>query len=97
MRLRIAAEARADLRDIATYIALDNPARAKTFIAELSNKIRTAAQRPMSFPARDDWKPGLRAALHRPYLIVFRIGDGFVEVLRVLHGARNVAKIIRED
>jgi toxin ParE1/3/4 len=90
MKFRISPEARRDLRGIAVYIARDNPSRAVSFVAELSLTILATAAGPMSFPARDDLLPGLRGALHKPYIVFFRQNDGLVEVVRVLHGARDI-------
>jgi toxin ParE1/3/4 len=47
----------------------------------------------MSFPERADLRPGLRVALHRRYLIVCRITEDIAEILRVLHGARDMDSI----
>ena len=44
--------ARADLIEIGDFIALDNPERAASFIAEIEAKMNAAAERPGSFPAR---------------------------------------------
>jgi toxin ParE1/3/4 len=92
MKLRISSEANQDLRGIGAYIARDNPRRAVSFVAELSESIREIGRRPLSFPAREDLAPGLRARLHRPYLILFRIAGDTVEIARVIHGARDVAQ-----
>ena len=56
--------ARADLIEIGDFIALDNPVRALSFLAELERVMRAAAERPGSFAAREDLYPGLRAARH---------------------------------
>lgn len=90
MKLKIREAARSDLAEIAAYIAQDNPLRATSFAKELADKIRTVAERPMSFPARFDWQIGLRAATHGRYHIVFRVEDNCVIVLRILHAARNL-------
>ena len=46
--------ARADLIEIGDFIALDNPVRALSFLAELERVMRAAAERPGSFAARED-------------------------------------------
>lgn len=94
MKLRISGAARRDLDAIGVYIAKDNPVRAIGFVAELSATIRTAAERPMSFPARDDLGLGVRSASHRPYLILFRIAGDCVEIVKVIHGARDLPNIM---
>ena len=95
MNFRVSDEAKRDLRDIGRYIARDNPERAVSFVDELGGTIREAAKRPMSYPARDDLLPGLRSALHKPYLILFRVEADVVEIARVIHGARDLSAAFR--
>lgn len=94
MKLVIRAAARADLSRIAAYIARDNPLRANSFAKELTAKIMDVAERPMTFPARDEWQPGLRAALHANHYIIYRLKDDRVIVLRIIHAARNIPDLI---
>lgn len=63
-RLGFAPAARADLLAISLTIAEDSPDRALSFVAELEAKAAQAAERPGSFPARDDIAPGLRSVVH---------------------------------
>ena len=57
--------AQADLIEIGDYIAIDNPDRALSFIAEFEALIFSAiAVRPDSFPALPDLGEGLRVARH---------------------------------
>ncbi|MFZ4411283.1 MAG: type II toxin-antitoxin system RelE/ParE family toxin [Paracraurococcus sp.] len=93
-RLVFSPAARADLVAIALYIAEDNPDRAFSFVAELEAKAHQAAERPASFPARDDVCPGLRAARHGRYLLFFRESLEEVRIVRVLHGARDLPRMI---
>ncbi|MBA3810917.1 MAG: type II toxin-antitoxin system RelE/ParE family toxin [Caulobacteraceae bacterium] len=94
-RLAFAPAARADLMSIGRYIAEDDPARAESFVAELESKARQAAERPLSFAAREDLAPGLRAAIHGRYVLFFRDLAHEVRVVRVLHGARDLGQIFR--
>jgi toxin ParE1/3/4 len=71
-RLGYAPEARADLAAIAVFIGRDNPDRATTLVAELEARAAKAAERPQSFPARNDISPGLRSVAHGSYRILFR-------------------------
>lgn len=89
-RLSYRPAALADLRSIALYIAEDNPPRALSFVDELRARATQAAERPESFPARDDLAPGLRAARLGRYLIFFLNLPEEVEIVRVLHGARDL-------
>ena len=94
MTYRISDEARRDLVGIGQYIAQDNPARAVSFVDEITQTFRLVAERPLSFPARVEWHPDLRSALHRPYLILFRIADDHVDIVRVFHGARDIPNML---
>ena len=91
-RLVILPAARADLIEIGDYIALDDPGRAASFVAEIEARMRAAAERPMSFPARDELHEGLRMARHGRYLIFFVEQGDEVQVVRVLHGARDLPR-----
>ncbi len=94
-RLSFAPEARADLIAIGLFIAQDNPERAESFISELEAKAVQVAERPRSFPARDDVSPGLRAASHGRYLLFFRELPDTVRVVRAIHGSRDLKRIFR--
>jgi len=95
-RLLLSPRAAADLEDIADYIARDNMERAATFVAELDAKCRAVAATPDIYPPRPDLAPGLRMAVHGRYLVLFRelSGENAVRVERVLHGARNLPRLI---
>lgn len=82
-----------DLRAIAIYIAEDNPERATSFVEELRAVALTVAERPASFPARLDLAPGLRSARHGRYLIFFTHDADRIEVVRVLHGSRDLGGV----
>lgn len=90
MRLTYLPAAVADLREIALYIAEDNPGRAISFVDALRAKAAETVERPASFTARDDLAPGLRVARYGRYLILFQVVADGVEIVRVLHGARDL-------
>ncbi|HJU19356.1 MAG TPA: type II toxin-antitoxin system RelE/ParE family toxin [Stellaceae bacterium] len=84
--------AAADLDEIAAYIARDNPGRAATFIDELEAQCKAVARAPLNYPAREDLAAGVRMAVFRRYLILFRElpQTNVVRIERVVHGARNL-------
>ena len=51
---RLSREALLDLDALADYIMDDNPARAVSFVDELTDRFRVAAGQPEAYPARDD-------------------------------------------
>ncbi|WP_172332302.1 type II toxin-antitoxin system RelE/ParE family toxin [Mangrovicoccus sp. HB161399] len=50
------------------------------------------SERPESFPVRNDVHEGLRAARHGRYLIFFLHSGEEVQIVRVLHGARDLPR-----
>jgi toxin ParE1/3/4 len=78
------------LRAISEFIAKDNPRRAMTFIDELEQHCRTLAAKPRAHPVLlGQENSGVRKAVHRNYLIFYREVESTVEILHILHGARN--------
>lgn len=86
--------ARADLVEIGDFIALDNPERAASFVTEIEARLIQVAARPGSFPARDELHAGLRSARHGRYLIFFIDSDDEVRIVRVLHGSRDLPRLL---
>lgn len=95
-RLLLRPAARRDLVEIGDWIARDNRGRAASFVAEIEARMRKVAQRPGLFPARDDVAPGLRAARHGNYLIFFFDHGATIEIVRVLHGARDLTRLLSD-
>jgi toxin ParE1/3/4 len=85
--------ARQDLVDIWRYIAQDNPAAADGLL----DRIDAACQALLNFPElgslRDDIRPGLRYRVVGSYLILYRIVANDIEIVRVLHGNRDLKRL----
>lgn len=75
------------LDEIAGYIARDNPARAKTFVTELRGKVNILKSHPLGKAGRVFGTKEL--VLHKNYLAVYRVKDDEVQILTILHTARN--------
>jgi toxin ParE1/3/4 len=95
VKVLLSPEAIDDLGTIARWIAADNPQRAESFVDELEGACRSLSRRPSRFPValRLHGEP-IRKRLHRDYLIFYRIRRTQVEVVRVLHGARDWAALL---
>lgn len=90
--LEVTDEAREHLKEIATYIALDNPERAESFSKELFQTARALAQAPYvgsDFITRGGQK--LRSVSHGNYLIIYKVFEDrqIVEIWAFWHGARR--------
>jgi plasmid stabilization system protein ParE len=96
-RFILAAAARADLREISDYIRRDSPASARRVREELRAAMRRLASMPGLGHTREDLAaidPALRFFSVYSYLIVYRTETDPLEVVRVLHGARDVRRIL---
>lgn len=95
MKVRLSSEARQDLIAIGDYIARDNPPRAQSFVAELTDKCASLSQMPNTHPLVPRYaKKGIRRRVHGNYQIFYRADATEVFVLRVLHGARDYAALL---
>ncbi len=52
---------------------------------------------PESGRSREVLSPGLRSFVVAPYVVFFRSTADTIEILRVLHGRRDIERIMRED
>ena len=86
----IAPLAQADLEEIWRYVARDNPRAADRLLAKFRDKFLLLAGQPEIGERREDLRPNLRAFTAGKYVIYFRPGKDAIEVVRVLHSARNV-------
>lgn len=90
---RRTAEAENDLLSIWRYIAGDNPEAATRILRNIDEKCALLGENPKLGPARPDIAADLRYFTSGNYLILYReVSDG-VEIVRVLHGARNLTDI----
>jgi len=97
MQVDITDEAEADLEEITDYIAADNPGRAVSFALELRARALALGDMPRAAQSRPDLGRGLRAAVHDRYLIVFRLRRDRVEILRIIHSARDISKALKPN
>jgi len=89
--------ARIDLADIWDYIAEDNESRADAFIDAIDQKFHALAEQPAMGRARDELAEGIRSFPIRHYIIFYQPVPWGVEIVRVLHGARDIDAIFNPD
>ena len=86
-----------DIGGLCDYIALDNPVAAEQMAERLTKQAGALAEHPMQGKAVPWKESGLRMWPIGNYIIFYRpIGQG-IEVVRVLHGARDYMTILREE
>jgi toxin ParE1/3/4 len=97
-----AEEAIRDMADIHLFIAVENPAAAERFLAALKLSFRTLAQWPEIGPRYQSnraWLAGMRfwpVRRFANYLIFYRVtaAPRRLHIVRVLHGARDIPKVL---
>ena len=95
MKVLFTEAAESDLEAIGDWIAKDNPGRAMTFVRELRRSCVDIGPRPLGYPFVEHRRgEGIRRKVHGNYLIFYRVWLDAVEILRVLHGARDYARIL---
>jgi len=83
-------QAVADLEEVVSYIAKEDPATAARIGNELIDRVEILENFPLlgaPYPKR----PGVRKLVSRPYLIFYRprLEQNSVDILRYWHGARS--------
>ena len=96
-RYRLAPQARADLDEIFERIAEHDRPAALNFVAALRSKFKLLASRPLMGQAMPDLSENLRSFVHGNYLVLFRPRKSGVEIMRVVHAARDLGSALSED
>jgi len=91
--LRISPRAHADLIEIWSYIAEDSVANADIFIDKLGETLQSLARQPGSGRHREELAPGIQSFPFGRYVIFYRVVTSAIEIVRVLHGARDIESI----
>ena len=89
-QVRQSAFARADLIQIWVDIALDNQAAADRVYDRLEARVNILERFPEAGMARPDIAKDAMVLVESPYLILYRLVSEGVQIVRVLHGARDI-------
>jgi len=94
VRVAFTPEAKADLVQITDYLAEQGGPGALAFVDELNDKCASLATAPRRYPLIPGYEQfGIRRRPVGSYLILYRIGR-YIEVVRVLHGARDYERLL---
>lgn len=95
-RMILTPAARRDYRAILDYLLIHSEAAAEQLTADLNERVRLLAGQPRTGRPRDDLAPGVRTTVVGRYVVLYRFTDELVEVLRIIHGSRDVERVFRE-
>ena len=90
-------QAESDLDEIWLSIAADSVDRADAFVDKLTARFVTLARSPRAGRSGQALAPGLRSFSFRSYVIFYSLGKEGIIIERVLHGARDIDRIFRND
>jgi toxin ParE1/3/4 len=88
-------EAKADLREIALFIARDNKIRARSFVRELQMKAHDVGNMPHAFRLIPRYEQhGIRRRPFRDYLIFHRVEADRISIVHILPEARDYETLL---
>lgn len=95
MRVEFTAKAEFDLAEIGDNIRQDSPIRAERFTQELLDTCAGLADMPFTFPVVQRYRElEYRRKVYGRYLIFYRVTDDIFEILRIVHGARDLVRLL---
>jgi toxin ParE1/3/4 len=86
-----------DLSEIWDYIADDNEMRADAFVDFIDQKIQALVNQPNMGRSRDELAEGLRSFPVGRYIIFYRVVPAGIEIVRILHGSRDLNAIFNPN
>jgi toxin ParE1/3/4 len=92
--LRMTERAYADLQEIWDEIGEHSPLNADRFCEQLLKTCETAAEYPLAGRRRTEARGEYYSWAHGNYLILYRTMDDVVEVARIVHGAREIQRVL---
>ncbi len=90
-------QARLDLKEVYRYIAEVNPDAAAKVVREVAGKATFLGENPTIGEPVERLLPGLRRFPIGNFLIFYRPTERGIEVVRILHGARDIETILHDD
>jgi len=91
LALRYGRQAEEDLIEIWDYVAQHDVRAADRLLRELETRLKLLSDYPLAGRTREDMLEGTRYLVVQNYLIFYRVDDGAVDIIRILHGRRNIS------
>lgn len=92
MKLFLSRRAKEDLLEIWEYIAEHDGQAADNYIDHLRNRALELLLFPELGRMREEIYSGVRSLLSKNHLLFYRIQGDEVQILRILHGSRDLVK-----
>ena len=82
-----------DLDEIWLYIAFDNPAAADAVVDQIQKRTQQLSAFPQTGRLRPEIAEDARSVPVGTYLILYRESENFIDIVRVVHGARDLTAL----
>jgi toxin ParE1/3/4 len=89
--------AEADLDDILRDFQRSNPPTAERYAAKFAEQAHALSQFPEMGRPRPEIGLGIRSTLVKPYIIFYRYHGDAVQILGILHGKRDLKRIMEDE
>lgn len=89
--------AESDLNAIHDYIAADDHRVALKVTTQLQDACEKLAKMPLMGRARNELAVGWRSFPVARYIIFYRVFEGDIQIMRILHGAQDIDSILSSD
>lgn len=96
-RYIIAPSASRDLTEIIDYFARLNVETGERLIAAFEKKCQNLINFPMIGRSYEEIRPDLRGVPLDGYIILYQVTANTLEILRVVHGSRNLKALFESD
>lgn len=96
-RVQRTARAQEDIDSIAKWISRDSVEAALRWLEQLDQKLERLASTPGSGTDRSELRPQMRSSPLGNYLVFFKPVASGIQVIRVLHGARDYSRFFQDD
>ena len=93
----LSARARRDLLDIWLHIAADSVPAAERVYDRLEARLAILNTFPEAGEARPDIAPEARALTETPYIMLYRLRPQGLQIVRVMHGARDLDSTVFDE
>ena len=84
-----------DVYEIGVFIALDNPDAASRLVDRFDEALKMLAENPLAGRVREELAPDVRSSPVGNYLLFYRPTQNGVELIRVLHSARDLRRLFK--
>jgi toxin ParE1/3/4 len=95
--IRLLGPAEDDLKEVISYISLDNPSAAETLAGKIEKKLLSLSGCPLlgKIPKEEELaKLGYRFLVVQNYLTFYTVEEPIVWIHRIIHGARDYLRLL---